>query len=56
MSGAYRASVVLFAVVAVVLGIAMIVLTALRGGGVGFLLGPLFIGLGAGRLYLLRGR
>jgi hypothetical protein len=34
----------------------MIVVTAVRGGGVGILLGALFVALGAGRLYLLRGR
>ena len=36
----------------VVIGIAMTVLTAVRGGGVGLLLGPLFALAGAGRLYL----
>jgi hypothetical protein len=35
-----------------VIGIAMTVLTAARGGGVGLLLGPLFALAGAGRLYL----
>jgi hypothetical protein len=40
----------------VIIGLAMIVRTALEGGGqVGFVLGPLFCALGAGRLYLSRG-
>lgn len=50
----YRAGIVVFAVLAIAIGGAMIVITALRGGGVGFLLGVLFVALGAGRLYLLR--
>lgn len=53
MRAAYRTSVVVFGVVAIGLGIAITVVTALRGGGVGLLLGPLFALLGAGRLYLL---
>lgn len=36
----------------VVIGLAMTILTAARGGGVGLLLGPLFVLAGAGRLYL----
>jgi hypothetical protein len=53
---AYRVAVVLFALAFVLIGGAMIVRTALLGGGVGFLLGTLFIALGAARLYLLYGR
>ena len=54
---AYRAGVAVLAVVFVGLGIAMVVVTAAHGGGaVGYLLGPLFVALGAGRLYLLRER
>jgi hypothetical protein len=49
----YRSLVTIFGVVAIGLGIALIVQTARRGGGVGYLIGALFIGLGAGRLYLL---
>jgi hypothetical protein len=45
-----------FAAVLIGLGIALLVQTARAGGGVGYLLGVLFIGLGAGRLYLLRTR
>jgi hypothetical protein len=48
--------VVLFALVFVALGVALLVQTARAGGGIGYLLGVLFIGLGAGRLYLLRTR
>ncbi len=53
MSRSYRAAVALFGVVALGLGVALIVETAVQGGGVGYLLGALFIVLGAGRLYLL---
>jgi hypothetical protein len=39
------------------LGVALLVVTALHGGGeVGFVLGPLFVVAGIGRLYLMRGR
>jgi hypothetical protein len=53
---AYRAGILLFATTAIGIGVAMIVVTAVRGGGVGLLLGALFVALGAGRLYLLRRR
>ena len=53
MRRSYRAAVALFGVVAVALGVALIVETAVQGGGVGYLLGALFLLLGAGRLYLL---
>ena len=43
-----------FAAVLIALGVALVVQTARAGGGVGYLLGVLFVGLGAGRLYLLR--
>jgi hypothetical protein len=52
----YRALIVVFAVVALVIGVAIVVETALQGGGVGYVIGVLFIALGAGRLYLLRRR
>jgi hypothetical protein len=38
------------------LGIALIVRTAQVGGGVGYLIGVLFLGLGVGRLFLQRRR
>jgi uncharacterized membrane protein HdeD (DUF308 family) len=48
---------VVFGLVSIGLGLALIVETAMRGGGtVGFLLGVLFLALGIGRLYLLRHR
>ena len=52
----YPALVVVFGVIAAGLGVALIVETAVEGGGVGYLLGLLFIGAGAGRIYLLRRR
>jgi hypothetical protein len=53
----YKRSVLLFGFLAIGLGIALLVETAAAGGGtVGYLLGVLFIGLGIGRLYLLRRR
>ena len=53
MRRSYRAAVALFGVVAVGLGVALVVETAIQGGGVGYVLGALFVLLGAGRLYLL---
>jgi hypothetical protein len=53
-AGAYRTGVVVFGIVAMGIGIAITVVTAVNGGGVGLLIGPLFVALGAGRLYLLR--
>jgi hypothetical protein len=51
---AYAGATAVLAATLVVLGVAMIAVTAARGGGVGVLLGALFIAAGAGRLYLLR--
>ena len=46
-----------FAVTFIGIGIALIVVTAVNGGGaVGYVLGALFAALGVGRLYLLRRR
>jgi hypothetical protein len=57
MNEFYKRSVVVFGVIAIGLGIALIVETAAVGGGtVGYVLGVLFVGLGAGRLYLARRR
>jgi hypothetical protein len=54
---AYRLGVAVFAVVFVGIGIALIVVTAAQGGGAfGYVLGVLFMALGAGRLFLLRSR
>jgi uncharacterized membrane protein HdeD (DUF308 family) len=57
VTGFYKRSVLVFGVIAIVLGVALLVETIAGGGGtVGYLLGVLFIGLGIGRLYLLRRR
>ncbi|HEY6151092.1 MAG TPA: hypothetical protein VIW19_11285 [Gaiellaceae bacterium] len=52
----YRDLVGTFGLVAIAIGVALIVRTAIAGGGVGIVLGLLFIALGAGRLYMLRRR
>ena len=53
----YRWAVVLFCVLFVGIGVALLVRTAAEGGGaVGFVLGGLFIALGVGRLTLERKR
>ena len=53
----YRSAIAVFGVVFICLGIALVVVTAARGGGsFGYLMGVLFAALGAGRLYLLRTR
>ena len=56
MKTGYRNATLVFGVVAVVLGFAILVQTTRHGGGVGYLIGVLFIALGAGRLYLLKQR
>jgi hypothetical protein len=57
MTGMYRRTVLLFGLVAIGLGFALLVRTAYEGGGtVGFVVGALFIALGAARIYLLRRR
>jgi hypothetical protein len=54
---AYRYGIVVFAVVFIGIGVALVVVTAARNGGAfGFFIGGLFLALGAGRLYLLRSR
>ena len=54
---AYRYGIVVFAVVFIGIGVALLVVTAARNGGAfGYLIGGLFLALGAGRLYLLRSR
>jgi hypothetical protein len=53
----YRGATALFAVAFLGIGIALLVVTAVRGGGaVGYVLGVLFGALGIGRMYLLRSR
>lgn len=53
----YRGGIAVFGVIFVGLGIALLVVTALHGGGaLGYLVGVLFVALGIGRLYLLRAR
>ncbi len=57
MSGFYRSSVLVFGLLAIGLGVALLVETVIVGGGsVGYLLGVLFVALGVGRLYLWRRR
>jgi len=53
----YRRSVLVFGVLFVGLGLALLVETAVAGGGaVGYVLGLLFVALGGMRVYLLRRR
>ena len=53
----YRVAVLAFSVVFILLGFALLVRTAAEGGGaVGFVVGALFILLGAGRLSIERRR
>ena len=53
----YRSGIAVFGLVFVGIGIAMLAVTAARGGAAfGYLVGVLFIALGLGRLYLLRAR
>jgi hypothetical protein len=57
LTGVQRRFVFAFGLIAVGLGIALLAETAAAGGGsTGYLLGVLFIGLGIGRLFLLRHR
>ena len=53
---AYRLGTALLALVFVGIGVALIVETAVVGGGIGFVLGALFVAAGAARLYVLRAR
>ena len=53
----YHVAVLVFSVAFVGIGIALLVVTAANGGGVvGFILGALFVALGAGRLTVERRR
>jgi hypothetical protein len=53
---AYRRLSQVLALVTVALGVALLVVTIARGGGIGILLGLAFVAAGAGRLYLQRSR
>jgi hypothetical protein len=51
----YRRSVLFFGLLAIGLGFALLIETSVSGGGsTGYVLGCLFVALGAARLYLLR--
>jgi uncharacterized membrane protein HdeD (DUF308 family) len=51
----YNRTVIVIAVLMIVLGFAILVRTAAAGGGtVGYLIGALFVALGAGRIHLQR--
>ncbi len=52
----HRNAVQLLAIVMIGLGVTMLAITLVRGGGVGVLLGALFVAAGTGRLYLMRRR
>jgi uncharacterized membrane protein HdeD (DUF308 family) len=52
----YRRSILIFGASAIVLGLAIFARTVYEGGGIGILLGILFVAVGAGRIYLLRRR
>ena len=56
MRGAYRGATALFGLAAIAIGVAILIQTAREGGGLGYLIGILFVALGAGRLYLLTRR
>jgi hypothetical protein len=57
LNTAYRSLVLIFALLFMGIGIALVVVTAVHGGGgFGYLMGALFFALGVGRLYLLRRR
>jgi hypothetical protein len=53
----YRGATAVFGVTFLGIGLALVIVTAVRGGGaLGYVLGVLFAALGVGRLYLLRNR
>jgi hypothetical protein len=57
VSDFHRRSIVVFGLIAIGLGIALLAETiAIGGGSTGYILGVLFVALGVGRLYLLRRR
>ena len=53
----YKRSVLIFGVLSIAIGVALLAETVAAGGGsAGYLLGVLFVALGVGRLFLLRRR
>ncbi len=55
MNRLHRVGTTVFGVAFVGIGVALLLVTAIHGGGItGFLLGAMFIAAGVGRLYLLR--
>jgi SpoU rRNA methylase family enzyme len=53
----YRSAVTVFGLIFIGIGLAMLVVTTVKGGAAfGYIVGVLFIALGLGRLYLLRNR
>jgi hypothetical protein len=55
MKNLHRTATTVFALAFIGIGFALLIVTAVHGGGfVGFALGALFVAAGAGRLYLLR--
>jgi SpoU rRNA methylase family enzyme len=51
----YRSAVTVFGLIFIGIGLAMLVVTTVKGGAAfGYIVGVLFIALGVGRLYLLR--
>lgn len=55
MNALYRRSVLVFGILAIVLGFGILVRTAYDGGGTfGYAIGALFVALGAARLFILR--
>jgi hypothetical protein len=54
--GGYRTATLVLSSLTMALGVALVVATLAHGsGGLGILLGLLFVGAGAGRLYIARG-
>jgi hypothetical protein len=56
VKGSYGTTVVVISCLFVGIGIGLIVQTARLGGGIGYVIGLLFVALGIGRLYLQRRR
>ena len=52
----YRTLIRISSLLLVALGVAILGYTAARGGGVGIVIGLLFVAAGAGRLYVMRRR